>query len=149
MARAMSSALRVAVPLNTRCSIRWEIPPRSSGSQREPVPTQMPTATDRTCGIRSVRMRMPLGRTPRRYSSITGDRRASLLELLAIGQGRLLAQRDLPRQAHLAVAVDLDDLDQHLVPLREDVAHRANAVLRDLGDVQEALGVGDDLDERP
>ena len=61
--RAMASALRVAVPLKTRCSIRWEMPPRGSGSWREPVSTHTPTATERTCGIRSVRMRMPFGRT--------------------------------------------------------------------------------------
>ena len=54
MARAMSSAERVAVPLKTRCSMRWEIPPRSSGSTREPVSTHTPTATERTCGIASV-----------------------------------------------------------------------------------------------
>ena len=61
--RAMASALRVAVPLNTRCSIRWDTPPRASTSWREPVSTHTPTATERTCGMRSVRMRMPLGRT--------------------------------------------------------------------------------------
>ncbi|OGL15434.1 MAG: hypothetical protein A3F92_13685 [Candidatus Rokubacteria bacterium RIFCSPLOWO2_12_FULL_71_22] len=63
MVRAMSAALRVAVPLNTRCSIRWDMPPRLSGSWREPVSTQTPTATDRTCSIRSVTTRMPFART--------------------------------------------------------------------------------------
>ena len=63
MARAIVSAERVAVPLKTRCSMRWEIPPRSSGSTREPVSTHTPTATERTCGIDSVTRRMPLGRT--------------------------------------------------------------------------------------
>ena len=63
MARAMASAERVAVPLKTRCSMRCEMPPRSSGSTREPVSTQTPTATDRTCGIASVTRRMPFGRT--------------------------------------------------------------------------------------
>ena len=63
MARAMSSADRVSVPLNTRCSIRWEIPPRSSGSILEPVSTQMPTATERTQGSDSVTTRTPFGST--------------------------------------------------------------------------------------
>src|SRR5438132_101730 len=58
------SALRVAVPLNTRCSIRWDIPPRFSDSWREPVSTQTPTATERTCSMRSVTTRMPLARKP-------------------------------------------------------------------------------------
>jgi len=63
MTRAISWALRVAVPLKTRCSIRWEMPPRSAASLREPVSTQMPTATERTCSIRSVTTRIPLGST--------------------------------------------------------------------------------------
>ncbi len=63
MVRAIASALRVAVPLKTRCSIRWEMPPGSADSSREPVSIQMPTATERTCGIRSVTIRIPFGRT--------------------------------------------------------------------------------------
>src|SRR5437667_101124 len=53
----------VAGPLEDRCSIRWEMPPRSAASLREPVSTQMPTATERTCSIRSVTTRIPLGST--------------------------------------------------------------------------------------
>src|SRR5262245_895659 len=129
--------------------MRWEMPPRSSGSRREPVPTQTPTTTERTCGIRSVRTRMPLGRTLLRCASVTGCLSPRLLELLAVGQRGLLAQGHLPRQSHLAVAVDLDDLDQDLVALGQDVDHRADAVLGDLRDVEQSLGVGDDLDEGP
>src|SRR5262245_59127162 len=127
MARAMSCALRVAVPLKTRCSMRWEIPPRSSGSRREPVPIQIPTATERTWGMRSVRMRMPLGRTLLRCASVTRGRHRRLLELLAISKRGLVAQGHLPGQPHLAVAVDLDDFHQHLVALGQDVGHRADA----------------------
>ena len=76
IARAMSSAERVSVPLKTRCSIRCEMPPRASGSTREPVSTQIPTATERTCGIASVTMRMPLGSTLLRYVTRPGRSRS-------------------------------------------------------------------------
>src|SRR4029434_8460132 len=45
--------------------------------------------------------------------------------------------RGLPRQAHLAVAVDLDDLDHHGVALGEDVADGADSALGDMGYGQE------------
>src|SRR5207245_461879 len=91
-------------------------PPRSSGSCREPVSTHTPTATDRTWGIRSVMTRMPLGRTLFRYSSVTGwIGRVGVFQLFLVGQSGLVAQRHLPAEPHLAVTVDLDDLDQHLV----------------------------------
>src|SRR5207248_4498289 len=122
MARAMSSAERVVVPLKTRCSIRWEIPPRPSGSTREPVSTQIPTATERTCGIVSVTSRMPLGSRSLRWAT-----RAALSassggggrdrELLPLGHGGLVAQRGLPGEPDLAVAVDLDDLHRDGVAL--------------------------------
>src|SRR5437867_4256864 len=57
----MASAVRVWVPLKTRCSMRWDMPTRPSGSCREPASTHTPTATDRTCSICSVPTRMPLG----------------------------------------------------------------------------------------
>src|SRR5262245_10757987 len=151
----MASALRVAVPLNTRCSMRWDIPPRFSVSWREPVSTHTPTATERTCSMRSVTIRMPLGRNPFRYASITrglsGPRRVRRrrgLQFFLVGQGRLIAERHLPAQPHFPIAVDLDDLDEHLVTLGQDVLDRADAALGDLRDVQEPLGVGNDLDER-
>ena len=149
MARAISSAERVAVPLKTRCSIRWEMPPRSSGSTREPVSTQMPTATERTCGIASVTSRMPFGQHAlavalRHYGA---PRARGDLELLLLGERGLIAQRRLAREPHLAVAVDLDDLDRHDVALGEHVAHGADAVLRDLRDVEQPLRARDHLHE--
>src|SRR5262245_14343899 len=144
MVRAISSALRVAVPLKTRCSIRWETPPRSSGSWREPVSTQIPTATERTWPIRSEMTRIPFGSRLFSYSSVTGRiRRVGVFELLAPAQGRLLTQGDLPAEPHLAVAVDLDDLDGDLVTFAEDVLHAADAGFGDLRDVQQPLRVGD------
>ena len=53
------------------------------------------------------------------------------------------------RQTDLAVTVDLDALHDDLVTLLEDVLDGADALLRDLGDVQETVGARDDLDERP
>src|SRR5437016_13061423 len=152
----MASAVRVWVPLKTRCSMRWDMPTRPSGSCREPVSTHTPPATDRTCSIRSVTTRMPLGGTLFRYPSLTGDRlsgagrirRLWVLELFLVGQRRLLAQRHLAGEPHLAVAVDLDDLDEDLVPLGQHVLDRPDPTLGDLRDVQQPLRVGDDLHER-
>src|SRR6266850_1618526 len=134
--------------------MRWDIPPRLTASWREPVSTHTPTATERTCSMRSVTIRMPLGRNPLRYASITlrlsvprRVRRRRVLQLLLVGQRRLIAQRHLPAQSHFAIAVDLDDLDEHFVAFGQDVLDRADAVLRDLRDVQEPLGVGNDLDD--
>src|SRR5436190_17595059 len=62
---------------------------------------------------------------------------------------RVGVERLAPRQPDLAVAVDLDALDDHLVALRQHVLDRADPLLRDLGDVEQAIGAGDDLDERP
>ena len=65
MAWAMSSALRVCVPLKSMCSTKWAIPLRASLSCRDPRVSQTPMATDLTCGIVSVRSRNPLSRTAR------------------------------------------------------------------------------------
>src|SRR5262245_37376667 len=148
MVRAICSALRLAVPLNTRCSMRCDMPARSSGSCREPVSTQTPTATERTWDIRSVTSRMPLGRTAFRLPSLTGRiRRVGVLELLLGGQRGLVAQRHLPAQPHLAVAVDLDHLDGHHVALSEHVLDGADAALGDLRYMQQAFSVRDHFDK--
>src|SRR5204862_6143739 len=59
--RAMSSAVRLVVPLNRTCSMKWESPFCSGVSRREPDPIQMPTETERTCGIGSLITRTPFG----------------------------------------------------------------------------------------
>ena len=46
-----------------------------------------------------------------------------------------------------ALAVDLDDLDVHRLALRDDLARVLDVVLRELGDVHEALDTREDLDE--
>src|SRR6266478_4523157 len=163
MARAMSSAERFSVTLKTRCSIRWEMPPRSTGSTREPVSTQIPTATERTWASDSVTTRIPPGSTVLRYASgRSGEATRSpltagsasgaggggcYLQLLLVGEGGLVAQGLLAREPHLAAGVDLDRLDEHLVTLREHVAHGADAVLGDLGDVEQPFRPLHDLHE--
>src|SRR5471030_1685217 len=57
--RAMSSAERVVVPLNSMCSMKCVMPFCSGVSRREPAPTQMPTETERTCCMASEITRTP------------------------------------------------------------------------------------------
>ena len=52
---------RRAVPLNTMCSMKCEMPLSSGRSSRLPASSHAPTATERTDGIRSLTTRMPLG----------------------------------------------------------------------------------------
>ena len=65
-ASAISAAWRVSVPLNNRCSRKWLVPAIASGSSRDPVPTQNPTAAERRPGRCSVTTRNPeSSRVPR------------------------------------------------------------------------------------
>src|SRR6266705_3301642 len=92
--------------------------------------------------------RMPFGRTLFRYSSVTRwIARVGVLQLFLVGQRRLVAERHLAAEPRLAVAVDLDHLDQHVVALGEDVVDGADPRVGDLGDVEQPLGVGNDLHE--
>ena len=50
-----------SVPLNSRCSRKWETPACAGASSREPVRTQSPSATERTEGTTSVITRRPSG----------------------------------------------------------------------------------------
>ena len=45
------------VPLNGRCSMKWDTPAKSGGSYREPAPTQMTMETDWVCDIIDVNTR--------------------------------------------------------------------------------------------
>jgi hypothetical protein len=65
-ASAMSRAVRLLVPLNSRCSRKCEDPLIRGGSSREPASTQKPRATERTPGIRSVTTRSPVPNSVRR-----------------------------------------------------------------------------------
>src|SRR5580765_6471723 len=55
----MSIAVRVAVPLNSRCSRKWQWPLIAGRSSRDPASTQKPIETERMPGIRSVTTRKP------------------------------------------------------------------------------------------
>ncbi len=72
----MSSAVRVGVPLKSRCSRKWVEPKRegtggapgtsiASASSRDPTATQYPRVALRAPGTCSLRMRTPLGSTVR------------------------------------------------------------------------------------
>src|SRR5271167_5144914 len=61
--RAMSSAERLVVPLNTICSRKWVMPFSDSRSFREPVRSHTPSDTDRTAGMVSVTIVRPFDRT--------------------------------------------------------------------------------------
>ena len=63
--RAMSSAVRWVVPLNTMCSTKCEMPLTSGSSLREPAFSQIPIDTERMWSMRSVIIVSPLGRTSR------------------------------------------------------------------------------------
>src|ERR1700750_2315232 len=62
----MSTALRVGVDLNSRCSRKCAAPATLGPSSREPTPTQTPTDAERTDGMNSVTTRRPPGRVVRR-----------------------------------------------------------------------------------
>ena len=51
--------------------MKWETPAQAARSNREPTLTQSPIATERTCGMRSVRTTMPFGRTSLAKSAST------------------------------------------------------------------------------
>src|SRR5829696_5394557 len=61
-AREMSAAVRVVVPLNSRCSRKWLTPESSAGSSREPTEIHAPIATERAPGTRSMAIVSPLSR---------------------------------------------------------------------------------------
>src|SRR5918992_4011553 len=65
----MSRAVRVLVPLNSRCSRKWDAPWIRGASSRDPAVTQTPRVTDRTHGMRSVTNRMPESCSLRRITA--------------------------------------------------------------------------------
>ena len=46
--------------------MKWEMPPSSTGSSREPAAIQTPRATERTLSMRSVATRRPFSSVDRR-----------------------------------------------------------------------------------
>src|SRR5580700_7507565 len=74
--------------------------------------------------------------------------RSSNHEVVDLFGSRVGVEHLASRQPDLAVAVDLDALDHHLVALAQHVLDGADALLRDLADMQQAVGTRHDLHER-
>src|SRR5205085_4410201 len=73
--------------------------------------------------------------------------RLVLVVVISIAALPFVAQQRLAREFDL-VALFADALDHDLLPLFEFVAHVADAMIGDLGDVQEAISARKDFDER-
>src|SRR5437016_3169018 len=163
---AMSRALRVFVPLNSRCSRKCDEPLIRGSSSREPVCTQNPRATERTPGIRSVTTRRPDSNSVRRIGTLLPAGRAvpvpvpsvavagtavtplplAVLRLRPLGYLPLLADG---LEVDLAHGVDLLDLDLELVALLDGVLDAVEALaLPELRDVHEPVAAGDEVHER-
>src|SRR5437764_11642410 len=56
---SISTELKRFVPLNSRCSRKWETPAWAGASFLEPVPMNIPSAIERTDGTASVTTRTP------------------------------------------------------------------------------------------
>src|SRR5207244_13009784 len=65
-----------------------------------------------------------------------------------LGLRRVFLKQRFPAQPDLSGWVDVDDLHEELFALLQLVAHILHAMRRDLGDVEEAVGAGQYLDER-
>jgi hypothetical protein len=63
--RAICSAERRSVPLNTMCSMKCAMPLSAAGSRREPARSHIPMDTERACGIGSTTSTRPFGKTCR------------------------------------------------------------------------------------
>src|SRR5437016_1038769 len=137
--------------------MKCESPHCAAVSSREPCSTQRPIAADATPGISSETMRMPFASS---VFSIPTSGRASAPAVArpvrgrcrrgwrrSAGSARLRAEGLLAGEADLAALVDLEDFHHHLVALVQHVAHLGDALGRELRDVHETVGAGEDLDE--
>src|ERR671915_589610 len=132
----MSRAVRVLVPLNSRCSRKWDAPWIRGASSRDPAVTQTPRVTDRTHGMRSVTNRMPESCSLRRITARSPRRTLS---------SALPAPRRTTPPAALLHPAD-DDVD--LVADVDDLLHRLHALApTQLRDVHESIGPGKQVDE--
>src|SRR6185436_2511532 len=104
-------------------------------------------AAARASTARAPGSRRPRAVAARAASTLVAPRGADLRRLLR-GVAPLLAEHGFPGDAHPAASVDLDDLDENLLPLVDLVPHLVDPVLGDLRDVQEPLDAREDLDER-
>ena len=69
IADEISKAVRLVVPLKSKCSRKCEAPATDGDSSREPTLAQIPNDALRTVVTSSVTIRRPLGRTVRRVVS--------------------------------------------------------------------------------
>src|SRR5438067_1623996 len=123
------------------CSSRCETPILRRISCALAVRTQMPIATDRTLGSRSLSTVTPFGAAVR-WISRSSRTVSSVVTTLV-----LLEQR-FPRQPHAAALVHLEQLDPQMIALLDHVFGLFSAPVLQLGDVQQPLDAGNDLDER-
>src|SRR5205809_1986538 len=120
IACAISSAERLAVPLNSMCSTKCAMPPRSADSWREPRVSHTPMLIDRTCVIFSVRRRSPLSRTSRTIGTFKvklAVERVSRARRRAVKYDVTILAPQAPRNEGYAVATterrpDLADLER-------------------------------------
>src|SRR5581483_2794691 len=140
-ASAMSRAVRVRVPLNSRCSRKWEDPLILGGSSREPASTQKPSATERTPLMRSVTTRRPDSNSVRRMG-ISPSLVRRLASALAVALARAPASSGSVPVPSVAVAPlaarrfhDLDALGHGPLladRLEADLAHGVDVLDLDL-----------------
>src|SRR5690242_7459779 len=81
----MSTALRVGVDLNSRCSRKCAAPATLAPSSRDPTATHTPTEAECTDGMCSVTTRKPPGRTVRCTAADVGSPRRPRCKPLAAG----------------------------------------------------------------
>src|ERR1700757_3866712 len=162
----MSTALRVGVDLNSRCSKKCAAPATLAPSSREPTPTQTPTDAERTAGRYSVTTRRPPGSVVRRNAawcsastvwlplcrapaSAAGRRGIGWRGRIGwrIGPGGiLLIDQD---QRDLAPLVDVGDLHPQLVADVHDVLDLCDALApAEFGDVHQSVTTGQQRHER-
>src|ERR1700691_3136445 len=141
----MSTAVRVGVDLNSRCSKKCAAPATVAPSSRDPTPTQTPTEAERTPGRYSVTTRNAAA-----GSAVCRPRRSGCVPELATGRcgigRRGLGRRGFGRrgwcghvagcsgffghehQRDLAALVDIRDLYPQLVADADDVLHPGDAL---------------------
>src|ERR1700749_3045158 len=160
----MSTAVRVGVDLNSKCSRKCAAPATVAPSSRDPTPTQTPTDAECTAGRYSVTTRNPPGRVVRRNaadgSALCRPRRRGCVPCLAAG-GRGIGRRGVRTnrrcvavagfsgffvdeyQRDLAALVDIRDLYPQLVADVDDVLHSGDALApAELGDVHQPVASG-------
>src|ERR1700754_3631672 len=142
----MSTAVRVGVDLNSRCSRKCAAPATLDPSSRDPTPTHTPTEAECTDGMYSVTTRRPPGKMVRRTAADVSSPRWPRRRALTAGRcGIGRCRRSLcclcpiffgyEDQRDLAAVVDVGDLDTQLVA---DVDH-----ILDLGDALAPAELGD------